>query len=172
MAITASGLYSTSFLHTFDGTASYSMNLALATYKIALFGGAGNPMTVNFNTDCSFAAAPFTTGGNQVTATAGVWPAGGITASTAANGASAVPVVNNTITANYLTYDWTSDLSVPSVSLANMYGALIYADPIAVAPTKPAIVMIYFGAGAPYSTSLGTFGITFDPLGIFRIQLA
>jgi hypothetical protein len=169
MAITASGLYSTSFLRTFDGTAASAMNLSLATYKIALFGGAGNPMTVNFNTDSAFGSAPFTTGGNQVTATFGTWPAGGITASTAANGGNAIPVVNNTITANYLTYDWTSDLSVPAVSLANMYGAVIYADPLA---TKAAIVMIYFGAGAPYSTSSGTFGITFDPLGIFRIQLA
>jgi hypothetical protein len=59
-------------------------------------------------------------------------------------------------------------VSVASTTLATgIYGCLVYDNTLA---PKCAIAAVYFGTTG-YTTSNGTFGITWDVNGIFRVQL-
>jgi hypothetical protein len=132
---------------------------------IALNIGGGSPDTINvalFNNTIvpahdtdpqAYAVAPWNA--NEVTGTN--WSAGGV--------ALASPAV--TLVAGVgLMFDAT-DTSVASTTLTNAFGALIYDNTLS---PKANIVAVWFG-GTGYSTSNGTFGITWDALGIARIDM-
>ena len=95
---------------------------------------------------------------NEVTGTA--WPAGGVALSLTATGISVV--------AGYGIMFDAVDVSVASTTLATgIYGCVIYDNNLS---PKQGICAVYFGATG-YTTSNGTFGITWDVNGIFRVQL-
>src|SRR5687767_1929266 len=147
MAVTASGLYVATFVDILD-TTQLAVDLDLETHKGALF---SNSITPNFTTDTAFGVSPYDA--NEVTGTN--WAAGGVALTgTTVAGASGT-----------LTFDAT-DVSVASTTLTNARGYLLYADALA---GNNAIVLVNFGAD--YSTSNGTFGITWNAAGIFALDL-
>lgn len=109
MAITASGVYVTNFIDSFD-TTQLAINLDLETHKVALFLDA---LTPNFSTDVTYSATNeasgtgYTAGGNVLTGTV----------FTEAVAGSAV-------------FDAT-DASWPASTIANAMAAIIYADALA-----------------------------------------
>lgn len=147
MAITASGLYVATFVDVLD-TTQLAIDLDLETHKGALF---SNSITPNFTTDTAYGVTPYDA--NEVTGTN--WAAGGVALTgTTFTGASGTA-----------TFDAT-DVSVASTTLTNARGYLLYADALA---GNNAIVLVNFGAD--YSTSNGTFAITWNASGIFTIDL-
>ena len=147
MAITASGLYVATIVDVLD-TTQLALDLDLETHKGALF---SNSITPNFTTDTAFGVSPYDA--NEVTGTN--WPAGGVALTgTTFTGASGTA-----------TFDAT-DVSVANTTLTNARGYLLYADALA---GNNAIVLVNFGAD--YSTSNGTFAITWNASGIFTIDL-
>jgi hypothetical protein len=147
MAVTASGLYVATFVDVLD-TTQLALDLDLETHKGALF---SNSITPDFTNDTAYGAAPYNA--NEVTGTN--WPAGGVALTgTTVTGASGT-----------LTFDAT-DVSVASTTLSNARCYLLYADALA---GNNAIVLVNFGAD--YSTSNGTFAITWNASGIFTVDL-
>jgi hypothetical protein len=147
MAITASGLYVATFVDVLD-TTQLALDLDLETHKGALF---SNSITPNFTTDTAFGVSPYDA--NEITGTN--WAAGGVALTgTTVTGASGT-----------LTFD-ANDVSVASTTLTNARGYLLYADALA---GNNAIVLVNFGAD--YSTSNGTFAITWNASGIFTLDL-
>ena len=151
MAITASGLYVSTFIAALD-TTQLALNLDLETHKIALF----DTVTPNFSTDTAYGVAPYNA--NEITGTN--WAAGGVALTT-------TEVTNE---AGSLVFD-VADVSVANTTIAtDPEGGLIYADALA---GDNAIAMIYFGVG-DFTTSAGTFAITWTAPasgGIFAIDL-
>jgi len=147
MAITASGLYVATFVDVLD-TTQLALDLDLETHKGALF---SNTITPNFTTDTAYGVAPYNA--NEVSGTN--WASGGValTGTTVAGAAGT------------LTFDAT-DVSVATTTLVNARGYLLYADALA---GNNAICLVDFGAD--YSTTAGTFAITWNALGIFTIDL-
>ena len=119
---------------------------------VALYGTATTPAQ---DTDpCTYNSAPWNTG--EVTGTA--WPAGGV----------ALVSPTMTLVAGYGIMFDANDVSVASTTLAiGIYGCLIYDNTLL---PKCGIAAVYFGATG-YTTSNGTFGITWDVNGLFRVQL-
>lgn len=147
MAITASGLYVATFVDVLD-TTQLALDLDLETHKGALF---SNSITPNFTSDTAYGVTPYDA--NEVTGTN--WAAGGVALTgTTFTGASGTA-----------TFDAT-DVSVASTTISNARGYLLYADALA---GNNAIVLVNFGAD--YSTSNGTFAITWNASGIFTIDL-
>lgn len=147
MAITASGLYAPTFRDTL-GNSQIGLNLDLETHKIALF---NNTITPNYNTDTAYGVAPYNA--NEVTGTN--WSAGGVTITT----------TTFTVSGVGLMFD-AADVSVATTTLSNARGGLIYADALT---GNNAICLVNFGAD--YSTTAGTFAITWNVLGIFTLDL-
>jgi hypothetical protein len=163
MAVTQSGIYTTTLKNAMSGTPhSPVFNLALNTYKISILDQ--STTTPNFD-----GTAAWTTSGEVVGTN---WTTTGKTLATSATGGTdMVPAIDAGVTtAKYLTYKMTGALSVATVTFTGGYAAIIYADPITTPNAKPSIVLINFGAA--YGPTAGTFGITWDALGVFRIQLA
>jgi VanZ family protein len=135
-----------------------ALNLSDATagaYKVALFNNSVVTGTTEIDTDPqSYNVAPWNA--NEVTGTN--WAAGGVALATASPALTKVSAVG-------VMWDAT-DISVVSTTLTNAFGCLIYADLLT---PKAAVAAVWFG-GTGYSTSNGTFGITWDALGIFRID--
>ncbi len=147
MAITVSGLYVATWVDALD-TTQLAIDLDLETHKGALF---SNSITPNFTTDTAFGVAPYDA--NEVTGTN--WAAGGV----------ALTGTTCTGAAGTLTFDAT-DVSVASTTLTNARGYLLYADALT---GNNAILLVNFGAD--YSTSNGTFAITWNASGIATIDL-
>ena len=110
MAITASGLYVTNFIDSFD-TTQLAINLDLETHKVALFLDALAP---NFSTDVTYSATNevpngggYTTGGQVLTGT----------------------VFTEAVTGSAV-FDAT-DAAWASSTIANAMAAVIYADALA-----------------------------------------
>lgn len=148
MAVTVSGLFLVTWIDILDAT-QLAINLNLTTHKIAHF---NNSITPNFSSNTAYGAAPYNA--NEVTGTN--WPAGGV--------ALAGTVVDESPTGS-LRWDAT-DVSVASTTVTNARCGLIYADALA---GDNAICLVNYGAD--YSTSNGTFGITWASGGIFAIDL-
>jgi hypothetical protein len=146
VAITASGLYYTTIRDAL--TNAIALDLDLETHKGALF---NNSITPNFDTDTAYGVAPYNA--NEVTGTN--WAAGGV----------ALTGTTLSVSAGTLVFDAT-DVSVASTTLTNARGYLLYADALA---GNNAIVLVNFGAD--YSTSNGTFAITWNASGIFTVDL-
>lgn len=120
------------------------------TIKCALF---TNTCTPAQDTDpASYAAAPYNA--NEVSGTN--WAAGGV----------ALTTPTMTLVAGVGVMFDAVDVSVASTTLASARGCLIYDDTLA---PKAAIIAITFGAD--YSTTNGTFAITWDTNGLARITL-
>jgi hypothetical protein len=147
MSVTVSGLYVATFVDALD-TTQLAIDLDLDTHKLALF---NNTITPNFTTDTAYGVAPYNA--NEVTGTN--WASGGValtgTTFLGAGGAA--------------TFDAT-DISVASTTLTGVRCCLVYADVLA---GNNAIVLVNFGAD--YATVAGTFGIVWDALGIFVLDL-
>jgi hypothetical protein len=131
------------------------------TNKIALY---NNTDTPTFQADpASYAST------NEVSGTG--WAAGGVLVSAAGAGstslAPAFSIVGTEPTTT-LKFDYTTDLSVASTTLSNARGCKMYRD--ALSP-KALVVAIWFG-GSDYSTSAGTFAITFNASGVITVTLA
>lgn len=147
MAVTASGLYVATFADILD-TTQLAIDLDLETHKLALF---SNSITPNFTTDTAYAVAPYNA--NEVTGTN--WAAGG----------PALTGTTVTGTSGTVVFDAT-DVSVASTTLSAARAALIYADALA---GNNAILLVDFTAD--YSTTNGTFAITWAAGGIFIMDL-
>jgi hypothetical protein len=151
MAITASGLYTTTFKGALNNT--IALDLELDTHKLALF----HTLTPNFATDTAYGVAPY----NANEASGGSWAAGGYTL--------VGTTIDITTTSGSLIYDAT-DVSQVTTTLVDSEGGLIYAD---VSAGNEAICMVYWGAG-DFSTSNGTFAVTWAAPasgGIFAIDM-
>jgi hypothetical protein len=158
MAITTSGLYVLTFRDALD-TSNLGIDLLLTTHKFALFNDTVAP---NFDTDTAYGVAPYNA--NEVSGGAG-WPSGGVALSAAAAGSTSTAPTWGLGNAGQLKYDM-GDVSVANTSLTSAMGALLYADALA---GNEAICLIDFVTAA--TTSSGTFGITWDALGVFTIDL-
>lgn len=159
MAVTASGLFTATWQDILDAT-QLAIDLSLTTHKLAHF---SNSITPDF--DASAANAAFGAGvfaSNEVFGAG--WATGGVALSAIAAGAtSASPTLS--ISSGSLVYDM-NDVAVASTTLTNARCGLLYADALA---GNNAIVLINYGAD--YSTSNGTFGITWAAGGVFTLDL-
>lgn len=152
MAVTVSGLYLANMVDVFDAT-QLAIDLSLTSHKIALL---SNSATPNFSTDASWNST------NEISGTG--WASGGIALSAAAAGATSTsPTLTESPTGTMM-YDM-GDISVATTTLTNARAARIYADALA---GDNLIVLINFGAD--YSTVAGTFGITWNALGVFTVD--
>ena len=147
MSITASGLNGATFVDVLD-TTELALDLDLETHKGALF---SNSITPNFTSDTAYGVSPYNA--NEVTGTN--WASGGVALTgTTVTGSSGTIVFDAT------------DVSVASTTLTHARGYLLYADALA---GNNAIFLLNFGAD--YSTSAGTFAITWHSTGIFIVDL-
>jgi len=98
------------------------------------------------------------------------WAAGGVSLTTiAAGGTSATPTVG-VVAGGIFKYDHTNDVSVASTTLATgVKGCIIYFDTATAPYADPCLIAINFGT--TYTTSNGTFGITWHANGIFTVDL-
>jgi hypothetical protein len=155
MAITTSGLYVLPLRDALD-TTQYTIDYLVATHKICLVSDTHTP---NFDTHVSYSDIT-----NEVSG--GSWSSGGVLLSAAAAGSTSVTPTWGLGNAGQLKYDHTNDVSVATTTLASAMAAVIYAD--AQTP-KHLLCLVDFVTAA--TTSNGTFGITWDALGIFTIDL-
>lgn len=149
MAVTVSGLFVATFVDALD-TTQLALDLDLETHKGALY---PNSITPDFDAtaaNAAFAAGVFS--GTEITGTN--WATGGVAlAGTTFVGASGTA-----------TFDAT-DVSVASTTISSARCYMLYADALA---GNNAIVLVNFGAD--YSTSNGTFAITWNASGIFTVD--
>lgn len=150
MAVTASGLFYTTFRDVLDST-QLGLNLDLETHKGALF---NNSITPNFSTDTAYDVGSFASGANEVSGTG--WAAGGV----ALTGTSV-----SESPAGTLMFD-ADDVSETGTTLTDAECYLLYAAGLA---GDNAICLVDFTT--PYSTSAGTFAITWASGGVFNIDL-
>jgi len=156
VAITASGLFVTTWLDAIDAT-QLALDLSLATHKWALF---SNTITPNFTTDTAYGVSPYDA--NEVYGTG--WVQGGVALSAAGTGGGSTnPAVTGA--AGSIKYDM-DDVIVSGTTLTGARGALLYADALA---GDNAIILVDFGGD--YSTVAGTFTIEWDAAGVFTIDL-
>jgi hypothetical protein len=123
-------------------------------FYVALY---SNAVTPNVDTDPqSYNVAPWNTG--EVTGTN--WPAGGVALSLTGAGLTHQ-------SGGFLQFT-AGNVSVASTTISTgIYGCLIYAQ--ALSP-EAALCAVWFG-GSGYTTSSGTFGITWPASGIWTVEL-
>ena len=130
-------------------------DVRLTTSKLALHDNTNTP---------DYTIDPGTwTNANEVSGTG--WAAGGVLVSAAASGAASIAPTLTQSPSKSVMFDAT-DVSVATTTVTNAYGLKWYMD--ALSP-KAAICGIYFG-GSAYTTSAGTFAITWAALGIWVIK--
>lgn len=147
MAVSGSGIFVATMIDVLDAT-QLAVDLSLTTNKWAMF---TNSITPNFTTDTAYAVAPYNA--NEVSGTG--YSAGG----------TAVASPTLTGSSGIMTYDQ-ADTSWSSSTITNARCALLYADALA---GNNAVCLVDFGAD--YSTSNGTFQITWNASGVFTIDL-
>lgn len=121
---------------------------------LALF---DNTVTPNVDTDPqSYSVAPWNTGESTGTN----WAAGGVNLSLSGTGLTHV-------SGGFMMFT-SANVSVASTTISNaVYGCLIYAQTLT---PKAAVAAVWFG-GSGYTTSAGTFGITWPVGGIWTLEL-
>ncbi|SET49217.1 hypothetical protein [Nonomuraea wenchangensis] len=149
MAISASGLYVSTFVDVLD-TTQLALDLDLETHKVALF--TNSLTTPNFTTDTAYGVSPYNA--NEVSGT-GYTSGGALLTGTTFTGSGGVA-----------TFD-ASDVTWSSSTITGAKGALIYADALA---GNNAIVLV--NLGSDYSTSNGSLVISWSASGIFALTLA
>lgn len=147
MAVSGSGLYVITFRDALDAT-GLALDLEAEDHKVALF---TNSITPNYTTDTAYGVTPYDA--NEVSGT-------GYTA-----GGAALSTTTWTGSGGVLTFD-AADTSWSTATIANARAALVYADALA---GNNAICLIDFGAD--YTSSAGTFQITYNASGIFTLDL-
>jgi len=143
----ASGLMGATLVRALTDTLALDLG-SETQLKVALF---TDSLTPDFNAASPyFGSAPYTS--NQVSGTG--YTAGGAT------------LTSTTLTASagIMTFD-AADASWSSSTITSAEGAIIYADGLT---NKDVVVAVDFGA--PYSTSNGTFAITWNASGIFTVD--
>ncbi len=103
---------------------------------------------------------------NEVNGTG--WAAGGIACSALAAGSTSIVPALNASGSKVLSWTAGANVSVASTTLSNAYGGYFYAHVLSPAYK---IIGIYFG-GSAYSTSAGTFAITWSSSTIATITCA
>lgn len=142
----ASGTYGPFWRDAIQNVKAFALN-ASDTIKLSLH---TDTYTPNFDTHDEFADLT-----NEVTGTG--W---------AAAQALGSPVFNLTVTTGFATFDAT-DVSVGSTTLASVRGATTWDDTLANDPLLHAVTF-----GADYSTTNGTFAITWAATGLWRVDYA
>jgi hypothetical protein len=161
VAWTESGIYYQLLRDTLKSSGNIVAGWDATTNKIALYSNSDTP---GFQDDpATFSST------NEVFGTG--WATGGVLVSAAGAGSTSLAPafsIVGTAPTTTLKFDYTTDLSVASTTLANARGCKMYRD--ALSP-KALVVAIWFG-GSDYSTSAGTFAITFSPSGVIIVTLA
>lgn len=147
MSVTASGFILPTWMDILD-TTQLAVDLDLETHRGALF---SNSITPNFDTDTAYGVSPYNA--NEVTGTN--WSAGGVLLT-----GTTLAISSGTIVLD------ATDVSVASTTLSNARCYLLYADALA---GNNGIVLVNFGAD--YSTSNGTFAITWAAGGYASLDL-
>ena len=97
------------------------------------------------------------------------WAAGGIAVSALATGSTSLAPAFSVSAGNPTVISWTANnVSVATTTLSNAYGGYFYSN---TASPKYRIIGIYFG-GSAYSTTAGTFAITWSSSDIATITCA
>jgi hypothetical protein len=151
MAITASGLFVTTWLDILD-TTQLAIDLDLETHKIALF---SDTITPNYSTDTAYGTGTYAS--NEVSGTG--WAAGGVALTSTA--------LAESVTGS-IVWD-AADVSQAGTTLTSAMGGLIYADALA---GNNAILLVDFVTAV--STVSGTLTITWAAPasgGIFNLDL-
>jgi len=155
----ASGLPVTTWLNIIGGAyTGWSGLNAVATHHLALANSTWDS-SFNVNTEHGW------TNTNEISGTG--WSTGGRVLSGAAAGGTTNPTFTGT-GSGIMTYDM-SDISVANTTLTNAAAARFYAQAVTAPTADPVYCVISFGS--QYSTSNGTFGITFSGSGVFTIDL-
>lgn len=168
MAWTKSGLYIQTVIALLKQTAltgeTRGTGLFLTTTnKIALHSNSLTDGTTPINFSL---ATPTWVNTSEVSGTG--WAAGGVLLSAAAAGATSTsPTLTESPTGSVM-YDM-GDIAVSTTTLTNARGCIIYADAISATITDANVVAVTFGAD--FSTVAGTFGITWDALGVAAIDI-
>jgi hypothetical protein len=169
MAITKSGIYVVTIqegLKETGITGTGGLDLRLATAKIALISNSASDGTSPLN----FSATDTTwVNTNEVSGTG--WAAGGVVLSVAAAGATSVVPTLAEGTAGSLRYDHTNDVAVSGTTLSNARACILYLDSITAPAALDDAMFVMVNFGADYSTTAGTFAITWAATGIFEIDL-
>lgn len=153
----ASGLPRTPWLNSHNG--SHVLDLSLTTHKMAMVNSTYTG-ALNYDTAAAWSSTNEVTGTNWVTT--------GYTLATVQNGGTITPTIAG-VAGGIVRYDM-DDLARTSTTITNSRGIQIYADAITTPTAKPIFVVVDFGAD--YSTTNGTFGITFSANGVFEIDLS
>jgi len=151
MAVTASGLFVSTFIDVLD-TTQLALDLDLETHKIALF---SDTITPNFSTNTAYGVTPYDA--NEVSGTG--WAAGGV--------ALTSTVFTEAVTGSAV-FD-AADVSEATTTLTSAMCGLIYADALA---GNNAICLVDFVTAV--STVAGTLTITWTAPGsggIFNLDL-
>jgi len=153
MAVTASGLFVSTFIDVLD-TTQLALDLDLETHKIALF---KDSITPNFSTDTAYGTGTYAAGANEASGTG--WAAGGV--------ALTSTVFTEAVTGSAV-FD-AADVSEATTTLTDAMCGLIYADALA---GNNAICLVDFVTAV--STVAGTLTITWTAPGsggIFNLDL-
>ena len=153
MAITSSLIQTQWVRDAFKGAITPKIGAASSpdVLKVALF---VQSTAVSQDTDAAtYGVTPYTSG-SEVTGTG--WAAGGY----------AVPTPTCLLVSGVGVQIGGGNISYPTTTLANVYGCLVYDYTLS---PQAALVLVNFGQN--YSTTAGTFGITWSGSGIAQIQL-
>ena len=150
MAFSGSGFFTASLVDLFAQTAA--IDWGTATWNIALFNNSATPDFTVASANTAYGVGVWST--NEVTGTG--WSAGGPTLTTAAPEAEQPA-------AGQVRLDAT-DVSETGTTLSAARGCLIYMGSLATPVVDQGFVVVDFGAD--YSTTAGTFAVTWDANGV------
>ncbi len=150
MAFGGSGFFTQSLVDTLDATAL--LTWGTATWDIALFNDTATPDFTVTAANSAYGAGVWAS--NEVTGTG--WAAGGVTLVTSGP-AKESPGAGQVI------LDAT-DVSEASTTLDSAEGCLIYRGSLTTPVVDQSLIVVDFGA--PYSTTNGTFAVTWDSNGV------
>ncbi len=150
MAFGGSGFFTQSFVDLIDGTAL--LLWGSATWNIALFNDTATPDFTVTAANSAYGVGVWAT--NEVSGTG--WSAGGPTLVTTSP-------VKESPAAGQVIMDAT-DVSETATTLVNAEGCLIYRGSLTTPVVDQGLIVVDFGAA--YSTTNGTFAVTFDTNGV------
>lgn len=138
-------------------TTSFVMDLDADAFKAALYGNTGTP-----DNDVTAANSAYAVGqwvvGNEKTDTN--WPAAG---------RPLASVVLNSATADVIFFDAADTAGAGNVTLAGVFGALVYDDTLTTPVADQGLCFNYFGGSQ--SVTAGTFTVVWHANGIWRATL-
>lgn len=158
MAITGSGIFRSTIVDQYAGTAIFDLDAPSDTYKAALFNNTGTPDKDATSANTAYNAGQWVTA-NEVYH-AGQWAQGGIamTGLTFTAPASGVAM-----------FDAADVASGSAAVLANVYGVQVYNDTKTTPVADQGVCWNYLGGAN--SIAGGTFTVVWNTNGIFRISV-